>query len=515
MATRPAPRYAKDPIALAKLRRERAFSSPAPKVKVKAKPTSYNRFGIGVKPGDSVGQDVIGGTSGPISEATGLGDFINRLGRNYTVDVGDATSRVIQDTFLGGKGKSSLIDNGGVSLAEFARNPSAGVAKFITNNALNNSDAMQVAAPGDFIGAGSLAKGAATVAGKIVKPLIPIVSSKAGKLAAASIAAASGAGVINSDDAQAGVPGAGSLGSAGIKGSKLLERLGEGIYPLAVDAIDSITGTTAKELKAVKPYLADPRGLATLFTGGDKPDQNIINWVRKNLGDSDTSFVVPETQAGKVKTVQDSLIKTATGAVDTRQPAQLEELNTYLATTSHGTQLKPIKPIISSASAEEALAIAEATHGIGASAGKFTNKAHIMENDHFIGSSFITDYINRSADKIRSAGQKVSKDWVDEHNALIDWANSSDNMTRVGRFWNQVKSGKDFDTAMKEFGGKYPTAAKQQFQDAYLTHVADAQSALTQNLGTKFSTNLLSAWKDPARNEAVRVADAASSKRRF
>lgn len=45
MATRPAPRYAKDPVALAKLRRERAFSSPAPKVKVKAKPMSYNRFG--------------------------------------------------------------------------------------------------------------------------------------------------------------------------------------------------------------------------------------------------------------------------------------------------------------------------------------------------------------------------------------------------------------------------------------------------------------------------------------
>ena len=45
MATRPAPRYAKDPVALAKLRRERAFSSPAPKVEVKAKPMSYNRFG--------------------------------------------------------------------------------------------------------------------------------------------------------------------------------------------------------------------------------------------------------------------------------------------------------------------------------------------------------------------------------------------------------------------------------------------------------------------------------------
>ena len=45
MATRPAPRYAKDPVALAKLRRERAFSSPAPEEKAKAKPMSYNRFG--------------------------------------------------------------------------------------------------------------------------------------------------------------------------------------------------------------------------------------------------------------------------------------------------------------------------------------------------------------------------------------------------------------------------------------------------------------------------------------
>jgi hypothetical protein len=47
MATPPAPRYAKDPIALAKLRREKAFSSPAPKVEVKSKPVSYNRFGMG------------------------------------------------------------------------------------------------------------------------------------------------------------------------------------------------------------------------------------------------------------------------------------------------------------------------------------------------------------------------------------------------------------------------------------------------------------------------------------
>jgi len=39
----------KDPIALAKLRRERAFSSPAPKSEVKAKPTSYNRFGMNTK----------------------------------------------------------------------------------------------------------------------------------------------------------------------------------------------------------------------------------------------------------------------------------------------------------------------------------------------------------------------------------------------------------------------------------------------------------------------------------
>jgi hypothetical protein len=46
MATRPAPRYAKDPVSLVKLRRERAFSSPAPDIKIKSKPMSYNRFGM-------------------------------------------------------------------------------------------------------------------------------------------------------------------------------------------------------------------------------------------------------------------------------------------------------------------------------------------------------------------------------------------------------------------------------------------------------------------------------------
>jgi hypothetical protein len=142
------------------------FSKPAPTPK-DTRP-SANRFARYVRPGGSVGQDIIGGTSGPISEATGFGDFVNRLGRNWTVDVGDAVSRIGQDTFMGGKGKSGLQDNtliGGLPTWANAI-PNVGLLNYGLGNLINNSDATQTLAPGDFVGAGRLAKlVAARVAG--------------------------------------------------------------------------------------------------------------------------------------------------------------------------------------------------------------------------------------------------------------------------------------------------------------------------------------------------------------
>ena len=175
-------------IALAKARREKAFSKP------KDTRPSANRFARYVRPGGSVGQDIIGGTSGPISEATGFGDLVNRLGRNYTVDVGDAVSRIGQDTFMGGKGKSGLQDNtliGGLPTWANAI-PNVGLLNYGLGNLINNSDATQTLAPGDAVGAGGLAKLGLRVA-----------TSKGGKAAIAGLLAGEASGLRDSEEAQA------------------------------------------------------------------------------------------------------------------------------------------------------------------------------------------------------------------------------------------------------------------------------------------------------------------------
>lgn len=116
---------------------------------------STNRFAMNVRPGDTLGGDIIGGKSGPVFEAASPGDAINRIARNYTVDVGDATSRIIQDTFLGGKGQSNLLDyslvqpNTGITALDniVKYNPT----NLLLGNFLNNKDFSQVLAPGDVV----------------------------------------------------------------------------------------------------------------------------------------------------------------------------------------------------------------------------------------------------------------------------------------------------------------------------------------------------------------------------
>ena len=464
MATRPAPRYAKDPIALAKLRRERAFSSPAPKVKVKAKPTSYNRFGIGVKPGDSVGQDVIGGTSGPISEATGLGDFINRLGRNYTVDVGDATSRVIQDTFLGGKGKSSLIDNGGVSLAEFARNPSASVAKFITNNALNNSDAMQVAAPGDFIGAGSLAKGAATVAAKVAKPLIPIVSSKAGKIAAAGAGALATAGVASPEDAQAASP---TIVKPGLR---LLSKI--------------FSGQAGDARKIVPEQLLNAEDvLINTYDSVSERALNVGRGLQKTLDDKQDSLSkdLREHTINGVK-MEDLMVSaglpgrfmtSVDKALDTGENIGVKAAD-LVRNTDMMDQLNPVKSMVESVKAPDSVG------GWYTPRGKANS---INENDHAAGAAGAAQIIKEQAARIIGENGKgmLDQDWFDESQKLLDVVNSVNNIQTVSRVWNQLKSKHPPALARKLLAQQYPALEKHMGKTDYFDYLFDEWTKLVDS----------------------------------
>ena len=174
------------------------FSKPASKF------TPAGRPGVVSTPkpvfGDTLAKIVLGpdkkyfgGVSGPISEATGVEDFINKFSRNVTVDTGDAVSRIKQDTFMGGKGKSSLITNGDTSLGDLAMNPNRAIAGFVTNNLINNEDVTQALAPGGMSGLG----------GRLGSRIMPIVTSKMGKLATTGVVGAAGTGIVDPDNAMA------------------------------------------------------------------------------------------------------------------------------------------------------------------------------------------------------------------------------------------------------------------------------------------------------------------------
>jgi hypothetical protein len=260
-----------DKYALAKARRERAFSNRVLDVKTNntgLNPTAQRNI-------TQVPNDSIYGTSGPISEATSAPDFINRLLRNYTVDVGDATSRVIQDTsgqitrglgmdlgnnYFGGKGNSSLFK--GMSAdsvsADLARGGLPEVVKSVVlNNFMDNPDAMQMTAPGDFSGASGLVRAAGKGVAKVAKPLIPIATSKIGKVATAGTAGAVGTGLVNSEQAQAWSPKA--LIVAAKENPSVLKQAYD---TLPMELIKSLEDAARKQNNYTSKRLSQKRGEA-------------------------------------------------------------------------------------------------------------------------------------------------------------------------------------------------------------------------------------------------------------
>ena len=146
-----------------------------------------------------------GGVSGPISGATGVEDFVNRVARNMTVDTGDAVSRIKQDTFMGGKGKSGLQDYPLIDPNSFFAKARLGlpvpVLNYAAGNLINNADFHQAQAPGDVLVARRLVSGALS---RGLRSAAPIVSSKVALLgAAATTAAVGGFGATDPEQAYA------------------------------------------------------------------------------------------------------------------------------------------------------------------------------------------------------------------------------------------------------------------------------------------------------------------------
>jgi hypothetical protein len=211
---------------------------------------------FGVKPISSY-------SSGPVLEAKSPMEAIARIGRNYTTDIGDATSRIIQDTFLGGKGESGIQDNAlfdptsplGSMLSMYMMGPSGTAANIVGGNLIKNPDFMQTIAPSDFFGAGALLKGAGKV---LLKGASKAGSTKKGKAFSGLLAGLGGFGATN-EDAQAAPVGK-ALQQGGQKAGSLLDLLKpqlEDVTKLTDDVIDDVDNiineTTQKSGNIIVP----------------------------------------------------------------------------------------------------------------------------------------------------------------------------------------------------------------------------------------------------------------------
>jgi hypothetical protein len=218
-----------------------------------------------------------------------------------------------------------------------------------------------------------------------------------------------------------------------------------------------------------------------------------------------------QQRAGVEKTIAKSIESTNVDTISNRQAQALKALNDEIESEGldplpgvmelrmkgHAdTMASPGSPsTYDPATVSRNTDVAMSTHGIAAGfdspsllRGDSKAPQHIMENDHLVGTGFAAWFLNKTKPK------KITQDWRDEAAGFIDWINSGDNMQRVGRMWNQVKNGQDFETAMQQFKAQYQDAASGQFTDPYMSYVSSAFDSLKQTMGTKKGKEILNEW---------------------
>lgn len=269
------------------------FSTPA------AKFTPSGRPGVVSTPkpvfGDTFAKVMLGpdkkyfgGVSGPISGATGAEDLVNRIVRNMTVDTGDAVSRIKQDTFMGGKGKSGLQDYPLVDPNSFLGNvlasagPMGTAMNYASGNLINNPDVTQSLAPGDVIGPRRLITGGLRLAAPYAKPLIPAVTSKVGKAVAAGTAAVGGFGAADPDNAMAMNPA--PIIKGALKNRGILNTVFE---DLSKEIKDHLAAAASKQNHYTARALKKKTGKAI---NKDEWFDNGVGLTAKDMWDETTSF---------------------------------------------------------------------------------------------------------------------------------------------------------------------------------------------------------------------------------
>ena len=283
------------------------------------------------------------------------------------------------------------------------------------------------------------------------------------------------------------------------------------------------TQASMEALARERASIVTPRFEPVTFTGTEwqdvatgGPTGIVDEAVKRFFGRKSRVANVPSGTAGEQRaaveqTIARSIEDTNVDTVSNRQSKALSDLNDEL--TNAGLDPLPGVAELRSKTHRDTMArpgsastydpatvsrntdVAMSTHGVAAGfdnpsllRGDSKAPQHIMENDHLVGTGFATWFLNKTKPK------KVTQDWRDEAAGFIDWINSGDNMQRVGRMWNQVKNGQDFDTAMQQFKTQYQDAASGQFTDPYMTYVSDAFDSLKQTMGSTKGKEILDEW---------------------
>jgi len=252
-----------------------------------------------------------GGRSGVVSTpkpVAGAGtNFLDQMLRRYTVNVPKGAYAVARDTLTGGEAAYKPAP-AWMKLLYGPTVPSDLLYNMATNEKF--SDAL---APIDFVGAGSLVRGAATVLSKAAKPLIPVATSKVGKAVASGTAAVGGFGAADPDNAMAMQVNPNVL-------KPLLNKGGvQGLLNLLNDAVNDVP-TAAKEASKLIGRQDKTGRVRSIFSDINRNyDKRVL---AAKTGVANTGNAIQDLWSTTPKIFREALLKThyaATGSVSLNQ----------------------------------------------------------------------------------------------------------------------------------------------------------------------------------------------------
>ena len=422
MAARPAPRYAKDPVALAKLRREKAFSTP-----IDLAAAAKKQMGVTVE------NDRVTDFGKPTQDE----GIVSQMLRRYTINIPKGAYAVGRDTLSGGESAYKPAP----AWMKLLYGP--GVQTDMLYNMATNEKFNDALAPTDVVGGG---------VGGLVKGALKVATSKGGKAAIAGLIAGEASGLRDTDTAQAASPvviakpGLRFLseifsGQAGGARSIVPQTL-QGAREVLRTSFDSATERATEVGKGLETTLMDKENAASASLAEHTIGGRTLSDIMADAG-------LPD----RFRTAADTALDTAKKGVTVADTARNTDIMEQLTTA--GSMVRDVR----------------APDSVG---GFYLPRGgNIFENDHGAAVSGVTQIIKEQAETIIKGGGQLDQAWYDESQKLLDLVNSVDNIQRVPRVWNQLKRNYSPDVAKKLLKKQFPGLERHMGSTDYFDYLFD------------------------------------------